>query len=44
MIMKGCELYKNILVSDTDPAHRPAPQMRISPDNPEFTHRNACCI
>ncbi len=44
LIMKGGELYKNILVSDTDPAHRPAPQMRISPDNPEFTQRNACCI
>jgi imidazolonepropionase-like amidohydrolase len=44
MIMKGGELYKNTLVSDTDPTYRPAPTMRISPTNPEFVQRNGCCI
>jgi imidazolonepropionase-like amidohydrolase len=44
LIMKGGELYKNILVGDTDPTHRPAPRMRISPDDPEFSHRAGCCV
>jgi len=44
LIMKGGELYKNTLVSDTDPTYRPAPTMRISPTNPEFIQRSGCCI
>jgi imidazolonepropionase-like amidohydrolase len=44
LIMKGGELYKNTLVSDTDPTYRPAPTMRISPASPEFVQRNGCCI
>jgi imidazolonepropionase-like amidohydrolase len=44
LIMKGGELYKNTLVSDTDPTYRPAPTMRVSPTNPELVQRNGCCI
>jgi len=44
LIMKGGELYKNIPVSDTDPTHRPAPHLRVTPDDLEFTHRTGCGI
>lgn len=44
LIMKGGELYKNTLVSDTDPTYRPAPIMRISPSSPQFVQQNGCCF
>jgi imidazolonepropionase-like amidohydrolase len=44
LIMKGGELYKNTLVSDTDPAYRPAPDMRISPTDPKFVQPSSCRI
>jgi imidazolonepropionase-like amidohydrolase len=44
LVMKGGELFKNTLVSDTDPTYRPAPIMRIRPDDVEYTPRGSCCF
>lgn len=44
LIMKGGDLFKNTLVSDTDPTYRPAPTMRVRPENVEYSHRTGCCV
>ena len=43
VVMKDGELYKNTLVSDTDPTYRPAPIMRIRPTDPGLPSRSGCC-